>query len=282
MNRSTRTNYHDPKLCVDYLCGLCPYELLHESTGGICPKEHNPLLKTLYQSDVKADASKSLENEHLRSLSHFVKRRDQSSSGWNHRIHNIPPTTPEIKDLQQKVDETTVEWMLLMDTVEQLGGGTADKINISALMVDIQKKDEERQKFKSNLDAAIKETEHVIPKVKLCETCGTFVPSEMRPDHANSKVSYFYTIALFFNSKQRNTKRTSGVKQCLFIFSRYTLHIPRYEIPSPISIKKRIIAELINIFHEIDLSYIYPNIYIPCPTISQLFYTAGIGFVTSG
>ena len=65
----------------------------------MCPKEHNPLLKAQYQSDIKIDPSKFLDNEHLLSLSQFLKRRDQSSVGWNHRICSVHPLTEKVQNL---------------------------------------------------------------------------------------------------------------------------------------------------------------------------------------
>ncbi|KAI7857041.1 hypothetical protein BDC45DRAFT_501552 [Circinella umbellata] len=192
MFRSTQTNYRDSKICVDYLCGLCPYELLSGSPTGVCIKEHNPLIKAQYESDVKSDPSKTLDNEHLLSLSQFLNRRDQSSLGWNHRIHSVHPMTEKVQNLKSHMDTVTIQWMLAMNIVDHFDG-TVDKNAISTVMADVHKRDKERQKLKSTLDATLKGLGFITPVVRLCEVCGTFIPSKMPPDHLNSKIHLAYT-----------------------------------------------------------------------------------------
>ncbi|KAI8149779.1 hypothetical protein BJV82DRAFT_663058 [Fennellomyces sp. T-0311] len=188
VNRSAqKPNYRDPKLCRDYLCGLCPYELLTGSSHGVCQREHNPQCRAQYQYDVRNDAGKSFESDHYNSLKAFLTRRDQGSKGWNHRILNLHPQPETIQQLKKRVDEATQEWLLKMDAVDQLAGEKDKDAAVAAAQEEVQKKSEDKHKLEGELRAALDKEGCLPPPLRLCEVCGTFIPHQMPASHQESK-----------------------------------------------------------------------------------------------
>ncbi|ORZ22261.1 hypothetical protein BCR42DRAFT_165326 [Absidia repens] len=121
-NKSSTGTVSD--ICSDYLCGLCPYDLLRNTSGnqGPCPKLHSEEAKQLYDESLPTSPEISVINEHLRSLEEALSARDRKvkeAKLWLTPLTDDTDETKKIKDRIERYEHDISKYELRRDTPHQ-------------------------------------------------------------------------------------------------------------------------------------------------------------------
>jgi len=190
------TKHDDPKVCRNYLCGLCPHTLFTNTKMdlGPCQKIHSDKLKTDYEASVAANPRSSFEHEHFRSLETFMGDCDRKVRQAQGRLDKTPGD-----------DEKTLK---LMDDIKKLEQDIADKMLEVEALGEEGKVSESMEALKDaeklKVDKAAMEKEisdkgdrpSQQQKLRVCETCSAYLSvfdSDRRlADHFNGKMHMGY------------------------------------------------------------------------------------------
>ncbi|KAI8341470.1 hypothetical protein BC941DRAFT_510674 [Chlamydoabsidia padenii] len=119
-NKAAPTTAAD--VCSDYLCGMCPFDVLENtpSSMGSCRKVHSDEAKQIYMDSIITDPGLSVLDEHKRSLTSILQKRDHRVEQAKTRLHQRVTETEEIISWNDKIDALELdisEYIIRRDNV---------------------------------------------------------------------------------------------------------------------------------------------------------------------
>ncbi|KAL1935264.1 hypothetical protein VTP01DRAFT_4404 [Rhizomucor pusillus] len=170
------TDYKHPDVCVDYLCGLCPYDILsRDSQWDKCPKLHLPQLKTQYEESVRFFPSRSLGQQHLRNLKDFSARRQESTQRF--KKYSCKYDTDSAKRIRDVASRENVKLLQRLAECESMckDGDTR------AYLLEYKLREVARSIDESIRAQAGGYEENKGPSFPICNVCGVSVPKDPKP-----------------------------------------------------------------------------------------------------
>ncbi|CAO3595062.1 unnamed protein product [Absidia cylindrospora] len=167
-NKSSTGTVSD--ICSDYLCGLCPYDLLKNTSAsqGPCPKLHSEEAKQLYDESLATNPEISVINEHLRSLEATLSARDRKikeAKLWLTPFTEETDETRKMKDRIEKQEYDISKYELRRDTPRHDITAQHDIIKNQSRLC------ERLQQSMLTLSSTTRQQR----RVGICEVCGCYV-----------------------------------------------------------------------------------------------------------
>ncbi|KAI9006949.1 LUC7-domain-containing protein [Hyaloraphidium curvatum] len=190
--------FEDPKVCRDFLCGLCPHDLFvnTKSEIGPCPRLHGEKYKTAYEEAKSSGKHPGFEPEHLRNLEQFISECDRRIASAQRRLEKTSSAEdPKIIELMKGLNDITDSISALTVDIEKLGEeGEIDEA--SKLMEEIERLKREKDEKERDLRAINKGSISQQQKLRVCEVCSAYLSvydSDRRlADHFGGKMHLGY------------------------------------------------------------------------------------------
>ncbi|KAI8373085.1 uncharacterized protein BYT42DRAFT_579136 [Radiomyces spectabilis] len=177
------TDFHDKRVCRDYLCGFCPYDFLRDLpvNYGSCPSVHSPILKANYEKAVQADPRQTFESDHVHSTERFISSIRKRASTLHTRLHKLPKDKKQARTMRQTVDKIYSNLLLKMDQVERLG----DEGKVTEAMEALKQVKELRRNRQANQEQlhSLNNSEGHTNNVSICDICAVYLPADKVDTH---------------------------------------------------------------------------------------------------
>ncbi|CAH0491068.1 unnamed protein product [Peronospora farinosa] len=192
-------DFHHPKVCKFYLCGLCPRELFQHTRldSGACELLHVPALRSAFEQEENDERDFEYERQLVNELSKFLvdvekkitraQKRLEEDGDDNQDRTQVLQFTQDIQDATIKAEQAAQDGdvdksLQLMEQVELFKRKRREVLRQSTA--------------NSNASSVTMMVDNVNQKLRVCDVCGAFLSifdSDRRlADHFGGKVHMGY------------------------------------------------------------------------------------------
>ncbi|KAJ3300784.1 splicing factor [Borealophlyctis nickersoniae] len=168
--------YTDPKVCRNFLCGLCPHDLFTNTKMDIgpCSKIHSEKLLKDYENARAKEEHPGFEEEWFHSLSEFVADCDRKIANAQRRLDKIPEDS-RVTQLMREVGDLTNEIATLTSSIEELGekGEVSESMKVLASVEGLQKTKAEKEREIQRLTG--NDGNNQQQKLRVCDRCSAYL-----------------------------------------------------------------------------------------------------------
>ncbi|WFD31422.1 splicing factor [Malassezia sp. CBS 17886] len=192
-------HFTDPKVCRNFLCGVCPHDLFSNTKMdlGPCPQSHLPRFKELFDAAVaRGEAFPQIIAEHQRNIQSFIADIDRKINANRRRLEQTPEEMERFNKMMREINE--VEEAITATTAEMESLGEEGRIDeslkelekVEALKAERAEKERDLQTLQENSGASGHQ------KLRVCDVCGAYLSildSDRRlADHFSGKMHLGY------------------------------------------------------------------------------------------
>ncbi|WFD37632.1 splicing factor [Malassezia japonica] len=192
-------HFTDPKVCRNFLCGVCPHDLFSNTKMdlGPCPQSHLPRYKELYDAAVaRGESFPQITAEHQRNIHLFITDIDRKIAANRRRLDQTPEEMERSNAIMRDINEVEEAITAATAEMEKLGeqGQVEESLKelakVDALKAERGEKEKELQVLQENSGASGHQ------KLRVCDVCGAYLSildSDRRlADHFSGKMHLGY------------------------------------------------------------------------------------------
>ncbi|KAJ3342286.1 hypothetical protein HDU93_002759 [Gonapodya sp. JEL0774] len=192
-------NFDDPKVCRDFLGGMCIHDLFTNTKSdlGPCPKLHADKYKSQYEAALKNETNPhpGFDHEHLRSLEAFIGDCDRRIHQSRQKLLQVSGEDPRAVELMRAAIEITEAVENLVAEVQR-AGEASDISRCVSLLEEIDRLKKEKMEKDAELRAINRGPISQQSKLRVCDACGAHLSvydSDRRlADHFGGKLHIGY------------------------------------------------------------------------------------------
>ncbi|KAH3675873.1 hypothetical protein WICMUC_002443 [Wickerhamomyces mucosus] len=204
--RQRELNINDPKICKNYLLGVCPYDLFQNTKQlmGNCKKLHIDKFRIQYEADIEEGKGRNFERielEVLENIINFIELNDYKIKEANENLEADEDKQDEemraiIQRETKNLEAAENNVNITLQEIKKLNSlGEIEKS--LQLVKDLEEREVKREFFAKNLRQANDNlTQSLQQKLQVCTKCGAYLSrldSDKRlSDHFLGKIHLNY------------------------------------------------------------------------------------------
>ncbi|KAG8822318.1 splicing factor [Serendipita sp. 401] len=199
---NTHLEWHDDKVCRNFLCGTCPHTLFTNTKMdlGACPKSHTDRLKTEFVAAREKDPNDprfdQFQREYENNIFSFVDECDRRIKAAHRRLEKTPEENAKTTNLMREIGEIELAIQGGTEKMEQLGeqGMVEESMKELSAVEALKTEKADKERELQNLTETSGASGH--QKLRVCDVCGAYLSvldSDRRlADHFGGKMHLGY------------------------------------------------------------------------------------------